>query len=276
MLLYNLAYFCIIKTYRKTMSNIFNFSSNNLIPVRNPNSITGSQFIQNNINIKGNIREQNILNEFLSGNIPDFLRNFKAIDVISGNNILTFLTMSDYLSIGSNQDYVRMPMSPLTAQQIANKYDCSLPTRSMVNTIWKNSANKLNPKPWGPPYDQSMSDTYRYGVHNTTINNQLINKNYAELTSGHKKDVVLTNKLYPNNPNHKVAIYGWIQSNGTPIQGLNPSDHSSDYADYSHGIRLICNDVMVNNVPRRLIDIFHDSKLSSLISDEGILNFTKY
>ncbi|MGK3946175.1 hypothetical protein ABK046_48475, partial [Streptomyces caeruleatus] len=85
--------------------------SGNLIPERNNNAVTGSQFIQNNINIKGNIREQNILNEFLSGNIPDFLRNFKAIDVISGNNILTFLTMSDYLSIGSNQDYVRMPMS---------------------------------------------------------------------------------------------------------------------------------------------------------------------
>ncbi len=73
-----------------------------------------------------------------SGNIPDFLRNFKAINIKN----LTYLSMSDYLSIGNNNDYVRIPMSPLMAQKIADKYDCTMPTKFMVETI-HNQANKL-------------------------------------------------------------------------------------------------------------------------------------
>lgn len=257
--------------------NLFNLGSGNqLIPPRDPGAVTGSVFIQNNMNIKGVVREQNILQEFLHGNIPDFLRNFTAINVSNGINNLSYLVTSDYLSIGSNSDYVRMPMSPLTAQVVADKYDCSLPTRMIVNTIWKGSFNKLEPKPWGPPFDESMSNTYRYGVHSNTIQNQLVGKTPTALTSGHKKDVVLTNALYPNNPNRRVAIYGWIQLNGQPIQGLNPASHDSQYADYSHGIRLVFNDVIVDGVAKRLTDVLSDPKLCSLLSDEGPLRFTRY
>lgn len=257
--------------------NILNSSPGNaLIPGRDPGAMTGSSFIQANMNIKGAQRERNILNEFQHGNIPDFLRHFVPIDVVQGANTLTMLVMSDYLSIGSSQDYCRMPMSPLTAQAIATQYDCSLPTKMIVDHIWRNSPNRLEPKPWGPPYDTSMSDTYRYGVHNNTIQQQLVLRDPTVLISGHKKDVVLTNRLAPNNPGHRVAIYGWIQSNGTPIQGLNPRDHDDQYADYSHGIRLVANDVMINSVPMKLQDVLKHPTLCYMISDEGPLSFTHY
>lgn len=261
------------------MRNIFNLSSHysdSLIPNKPNNSCSGSQFIKNNMNLVGPQRESNILNEFLLGNIPDFLRNFTAITVTYKNNTITYLTMNDYLSIGNNNDYVRMPMNPLTAQKIADKYDCSLPTRKIVNDIWKNSINKVQPLPWGPPYDKSMMDTSRIYIHNNRIQQQLLNKDYSALLSGHKKDVVLSNKLSPNNPNKRVCIYGWIQLNGSAIQNLNPISHEDTYADYSHGIRLIANDVIVNNNIMRLLDVFSDPILSNLVSDEGPLTFTRY
>ena len=215
--------------------SILNQSSGHpLIPGRDPSAMTGSQFITANMNIKGPEREKNILIEFQHGNIPDFLRHFVPIDIVVNHNTLSYLVMSDYLCIGSDEDYCRMPMGPLTAQAIANQYDCSLPTKLLVDNIWKNSTNKLAPKPWGPPYDNSMSNTYRYGVHNQTIQNQLINKDKTKLISGHKKDVVITNRLASNNPGHRVAIYGWIQANGVAIQGLNPKDHDDHYADYHY------------------------------------------
>jgi hypothetical protein len=251
-------------------------SSNSLIPARDPGAIGGATFIQNNMNLGGATREQNILNEFQHGNIPDFLRNFVPVTVSDGTNSITYVVMPDVLSIGSNDDYVRMPMNPHTAQTIANQYDCTLPTRKMVNDIWKNATNKLVPLPWGPPYDADMLKTYRVGVHNERIQEQLSGKDPHALTSGHKKDVVLTNRLYPNNPNKRVAIYGWIQANGEAIQGLNPVSHEDTYEDYSHGLRMIANDVMVNGNPMRIQDVFSDAKLSALVSDEGILNFTKY
>ncbi len=167
-------------------------------------------------------------------------------------------------------------MNPLTAQKIATKYDCTLPTRKMVNDIWKQSQNQLAPLPWGLPYDGDMIKTYRIGIQNSKIQAQLSGKDATALTSGHKKDVVLTNRLYPNNPAHRVAIYGWMQLNGTAIQDLNPTSHEDTYEDYSHGLRMIANDVDVNGNSMRIQDVFADPKLSSLISDEGILRFTKY
>ena len=251
-------------------------SADKLIPSRNSLSVTGSQFTANNLSLVGATREKNILNEFLNGNIPNFLRKFDSITVTNQINTITYLVMTDYLSIGTDSDYVRMPMNPLSAQIIADKYDCTLPTRKMVNDIWAASKNKIPPLPWGPPYDSSMMSTHRIIVHNSKIQNQLQNKNIADLTSGHKKDVVLTNRLSPNNPKKRVAIYGWIQLDGKPIQGLNPISHEDTYEDYSHGIRLIANDVMVNGNPMRIQDVFKDANLAALISDEGILTFTRY
>lgn len=247
-----------------------------LIPSRDPGAVTGSKFVQNNMNLTGSAREAHILDEFMHGNIPDFLRNFAQVTVTENGNTITYLVMPDFLSIGSDSDYVRTPMNPLTAQKIADKYDCTMPTRKMVNDIYKQSTNKLEPKPWGPPYDADMEKTHRIGTHNKTIQAQLAGLDFTKLTSGHKKDVVLTNKLHPKNPNKRVAIYGWIQPNGQPIQGLNPVSHEDTYADYSHGIRLIANDVMVNGNPMHIKDVFSDPKLCSLISDEGILLFQKY
>ncbi len=251
-------------------------AQNHLIGARDPNACTGSDFIKSNLNISGTPRENNILNEFLNGNIPSFLKQFVPITITQGGNSITYLVMPDYLSIGDDDNYVRMPMSPLTAQIIADKYDCTLPTRKMVNDIWINSTNQLTPLPWGPPYDHSMMSTERYGIHNIRIQNQLKDKDFKQLTSGHKKDVVLTNRLFPNNPNKRVAIYGWIQNNGNPIQGLNPVSHEDTYADYSHGIRLIANDIICNGTVTRIQDVFDDNQLCFLVSDEGPLKFSKY
>jgi len=249
-----------------------------LIPNRQPNAPTGSEFAKLNMNINGSKRENNIVNECLSGNIPDFLREFKPIVITDGSNTITYLVMSDYLSIGTNSDYLRIPMSPLSAQKIADQYDCTLPTKKMVNDIWFASLNKLEPSPWGPPYNSEMMSTNRYKMHNEKIQKSIISEkmDMTKLISGHKKDVVLTNKLYPNNPNKRVTIYGWIHKDGKPIQGLNYWSHEDFYADYSHGIRLVANDVMVNHKPVRMKDVFSDKILSSLVSDEGELKFMRY
>ena len=247
-----------------------------LIPIRDPGSMTGSAFCNANMNLGGFVREQNILNEFLHGNLPDFLRHFASVSVSKGSNSITYLVMSDYLCLGSDEDYVQMPMNPHSAQTLANKFDCTLPTRKMVNDIWIRSVNKLIPKPWGPPYDSDMEKTHRILTHHNTIQNQLSGLNPYALTSGHKKDVVLTNYLGNGNPNKRVAIYGWIQPNGQAIQGLNYFSHSDTYEDYSHGIRLIANDVIVNGNPMRIQNVFKDPVLSALVSDEGPILFQRY
>ncbi len=246
--------------------------------VTGPTLAGGAAFVQNNLNLVGPVRESNILQEFMKGNIPNFLKNLVSVTVSDGTNSITYSVMPDVLCIGNDSDYVRMPMNPHTAQAIADQYNCTLITKKMSDEIWKAAVNKLEPKPWGPPYDDDMQKTYRIGVHNTTIQNQLLSSGMDPhaLTSGHKKDVVLTNHLAPNNPGRRVAIYGWIQLNGQPIQGLNPTSHADTYEDYSHGIRLVSNDCIVNGVSMKMQDVFSHPVYCHLVSDEGPLTFKRY
>src|SRR5262249_34437109 len=86
------------------------------------------------------------------------------------------------------------------------------------------------------------------------------------LLSGIKKDVVLTNRL-KEKPN-RVAIYGWHYPDGKPIQRLYVG-HVDWYVDYSHGIRLVSQEMIVDGQPMKFRDVLRDKELSALISDEG-------
>ena len=91
----------------------------------------------------------------------------------------------------------------------------------------------------------------------------------GSLTAGDKKDVVLTERLWQN-PD-RVAIYGWHQSNGKPIQPLS-TVHGWHYADYSHGIRLISGQVLVNHRVQSLYSVLEDAHLAAVLSSEGALH----
>jgi len=244
--------------------------STQLIPIRNLSSITGSQFAKDNMNNNHIIIDQNIINEALNGNIPEFLRKFVPITVNEKNDSLTYLVMPDVLSIGSDSDFIRIPMSAPAAIQIADKYNCTLPTKKMCDQIWKAATIKLTPLPKGPPYDNSMLSMDTYIKHNDKINNQMIGKSNLELVTGHKKDVIIDKELLTKTD--RVGIYGWFYPNGKAIQGPIPNCTSHElyrYADYSHGIRLIAQQVILNGKLTNIFDVLNDKDHCNLISEQG-------
>lgn len=257
------------------MPSIFN-NSKTLIHPRNLDAISGSQFAQENLHENRSIRESKILDEITSGNIPNFLRHFVPININSNGISITYMTMPNYIALGSDDDYLLMPTNAATAQKICDAFDCTLPTKQMVDQIWSAAINKLEPIPHGPPYDDTMMSTERYVWSDTQIKHAMGNKDITKLTAGHKKDIILTNHLSPNNLHHMQCIYGWHHLNGTPIQGKNYFSHELTYCDYAGCIRLIANDIMVNGTPARIQDVFKDPSLAKLISDEGVLTFLRY
>jgi hypothetical protein len=78
---------------------------------------TGSEFMAQIMNKSGAEREAMILAQLQKGNIPDFLRQFKVVEVEftakdgSVHNMMVSV-MPDYLAIGSNDDHVLIPMTP--------------------------------------------------------------------------------------------------------------------------------------------------------------------
>ena len=140
--------------------------------------------------------------------------------------------MPDYLAIGGDENFVRVPMNPRTAARIAEAFGCSLPTRKIVDAIDRIATVKLEPR----PLTQEREAVATFLQHHEIIEQQRNGSRLGELVSGIKKDVVLSNRL-EERPN-RVAIYGWHKLDGKPIQPLNVS-HVSWYVDYSHGVRLI-------------------------------------
>ncbi|MGE5254336.1 MAG: hypothetical protein ACM3N7_10260, partial [Planctomycetaceae bacterium] len=68
----------------------------------------------------------------------------------------------------------------------------------------------------------------------------------------------------------KIAIYGWHRPSGIPIQPLS-TVHGASYADYSHGIRLISNRLLLNGKPRLYYEVLEDPARAELLSDEGVI-----
>lgn len=243
------------------------------IPVRSIN-ISGTDFGNSIMDMGPNqTREDLIFAQYLAGNIPEFMRNPISVKVTEGNNTLIYWVLPDVLCVGTNADYLRTSLNPLTAKKIANIFSGVLPTRKMAYQIWQTSTVKLTPSPNGPPYDATMMSTERMVFHNKKIQIALGDKIPGELVNGHKKDIVVSVGLFthPNN----VAIVGWWYPSGEMIQPLNYVSHDHYYKDYSHGIRIINRMVTVNGALYDIFDVLRNEALAPLISDEGSFDATQ-
>jgi hypothetical protein len=245
-----------------------------ILPGRKATSLSGNQFYKSVFAATENERESSARNEILNGNIPQFLRKMikikTSITTDDGKIIHAFyFATPDYLSIGSDEDFARIPLTPITAQQIADSLHCFLPTRKIVNDIYKASKIKLEPVPMYAFRDSAVT-MYQ---HNLIIEGQ--RKLRKGLISGIKKDVIITERLTRSSKPNRVAIYGWHQLDGIPIQPLY-TGHVNWYVDYSHGIRLIYRTIYVNKKPMDYIDVLKDKTLRRLLCDEDFCDCYRY
>lgn len=249
------------------------------LPRRPAHAPEGDAFANKIATLDLDARDREIANEFLSGNVPDFLRRFCPVNVTNVfdavTNVGTVFVAADYLAVGSDTDYFFAPVSPDTAQRIADKLDCVLPTPKMVDAIYTAAQVKLAPSPIPP--SAAMTTVPVFLKHNKTIWAQrmaLTNLYPAgALVAGHKKDVVISRRLAVATNN--VAIYGWQRTNGVPIQPLYLG-HAWWWVDYSQGIRLVSKTMIVNGEEKSVTDVLADPKLCGLISNEGVITNARY
>ena len=241
------------------------------LPPRSPTALRGTEFARSIAALPLKQREEKILAEVMAGNVPPFLRTFVPVTVTTGTLTATYDVAPDYLAIGSDDDYFLTPLTPYTAQIIADRLGCSLPTRKMVDDIYASATVKLTPAPIPP--SPAMTTVPVFLRHNEMVHAQRSGKSPGGLVAGHKKDVVIANKLFMT-PG-RVAIYGWHKADGKPIQPLY-TGHPASWADYSHGIRLVRRQMTVNGEAKTLDDVLADPRLAPLASDEGVMLQSRY
>jgi hypothetical protein len=243
------------------------------IPLRPPDARSGSEFMQYIMNMSFADRENAIYNEISTGNIPYFYRELKQLqasitDANGASHQVEYEVMPDYLAVGSDSDFCRIPMGPITAQRIADWFGATMPTRKLVDHIYLNAEIKLEPVTYTPVGNQNEK-VEKFIEHNNAIEEQRILAGgiLGQLIGGTKKDVVLSNKITdPTRPNH-VVIYGWHQLNGVAIQPLT-NIHIDTYVDYSHGIRLLNANVTIDSEVNDIRTVLTDPVLYKILSDE--------
>lgn len=241
-------------------------------PKRLDFALTGSEFLRVTEKMSPARREQAILAEILSGNVPNHIRKMIPVKIGHENQFATVFVLPDYLAIGSEEDYVTIPMTPRTAMVIASEFGFTLPTKKIVDEIFSQSTVRLIPEPLIPGPNMASNEYFR--EHDSRIKRQISRLHtFKGLIAGHKKDVVLTPRL--SMMPERVAIYGWHRQDGSPIQPLSLA-HDSEYVDYSHGVRLVSRNALINDVEVDLSKVLSDSELSKLVSDEGRINAHEY
>jgi len=241
------------------------------IPSRSSDDLSGSQFARYVSKMSSQDREEAVLEEISKGNLPEFLRKLVPVklhcELANGQNLTaTIFVTPDYLAIGSDSDFLRIPMNLHTAVTIAERFGFILPTRKMVDAIYLQSSYQLMPQPL--PAGPQMRSTEYYSTHNQMIENQVhaMGAPLGALISGDKKDVVMSNRLatYVG----RIAIYGWHRGPGQPIQPLS-TVHGANYEDYSHGIRLISEWALMNGRLESIRQLLQDPATAKVLSDEG-------
>ena len=230
------------------------------LPPRAEDAMGGKEFLESLKGLDGDARAERILAEVMSGNIPENSRHLKEVVVNRNGKELKMHVMPDYLSIGSNQDNVRVPMTPEVALAIAERTGTSLPTPTMVNDIHEQS-QKLSM----PTFDSNRSSINTYLQHDQRVDSMLgSGQAQTDLVSGHKKDLVI-----PINDG-RVAIYGGRWGNDGLIQEYS-NVHGADYEDYSHGVRLVSENVFVDGQQMKLSEVLANPDLSGLFLDPADL-----
>ena len=228
--------------------------------------MTGSVFFGRANILPLAVRDSIATMELLKGNFPRHINHWVTIHTTftdhQGKRIkASYQVTSDYLSVGTDADWCRVPLTPMAAQRIADAWHCFLPTRKMVDEIYAAAKVKLEPVPMYAFRDSPVT-MYQ---HHLIIEGQ--RKGQKGLIAGIKKDLVLSpiviNHVRPN----REAIYGWHRLNGKAIQPLY-AGHVNWYVDYSHGVRLVNEIIRVNGRKMHYREVLQDTLLRKLLTEE--------
>jgi len=241
------------------------------IPKRAIAAPSGSEIMTHLLNTGGAKRDAAVTKQVLAGNVPSFLRNLTPVTIPgtlpNGDEIkITICVTPEYLAVGHNRDFVRVPMGLPAAVRVAEELGFLLPTTKMVDAIYRQAQVHLKPSPMKPT--SQMESTAYLMQHDETVDRQRAQngQSLGRVTAGQKKDLVLSNRL--RSKPGRVAIYGWHRTNGRPIQPLS-TVHGARYADYSHGVRLVSQTAFIDGKPIDLKDVIQDRELAVIVNDEG-------
>ena len=221
------------------------------------------------------------------------------VTLSNGEDRAVVKVSSDVLAVGPLEDFVRLPLTPVTAQNILNLSGALMTTPWLEHQIWRAAPVKLQPISAAAMKQTNLgANLAQYVEHSRRIDEQLraLNIKPGALVSGTKKGIVVSNIWSPlgdvaGNRRGKVNIAGWYRPPPAPDvfddhkalgaddrQPIQPNSdaHGDFYVDYSHGVRAVAPFALVNGQPMATVDLYTHPTLSKLVSHNGPIKLPRY
>ena len=141
----------------------------------------------------------------------------------------------------------------------------------MVDEIYTAATIKLQPL----PLTEARDSLPTFIKHNQLIEAQLSAVSAKGIIAGIKKDVVQSMAILQNSKPNRLAIYGWHTLDGKPIQPLY-TGHIDWYVDYSHGIRLVYERMIINDKIFFVKDVLNNPLLAKSICKDAACAAMRY
>lgn len=268
------------------------------LPKRPENALGGSQFMEKVLGVDmeeykknprqlGSLskieRENAILEQIELGNIPDFLRRPKAVTIKGpdGGEVKVYV-MPDYIAVGSNKDFVRVPLSPILAQALARKYDWSLPTKTIVEETYAQAGKRVVGPSYTHPEEFEANSAYLdspgfYLRSNQDIQDQLKDVAPGTLVAGGKKELVTSPSValryVGGKASEAIDFYGLYDADGIPIQRTPGHGREAGYqhTEYALGVRFVSPVIVVTKssgekVVMRMDEALKDPQIAKIFS----------
>lgn len=168
-------------------------------------------------------REREFIRLINSGNVPSW--TFTTVQIRNGLSVTP-----DFIAVGTDEDYIWVPLTPAGAMLVLGQIGFRLPTRSEAEAIYAYALASGNNIPF-QSFTPTSGQTRWGNLAMTTSKNKIMRvlNGRRGLIDGHKKYVL-------GERNGKVLIYGGHYADGSLVQPYSDI-HDASYLDYSHGIR---------------------------------------
>lgn len=242
---------------------------------------TASDFLTGTTHTRPIERERAVLSMIEAGAVPSFNADRVHIEWQNDGHGCGAEVSADYVMIGNDADFMRIPVLPATAQRIADHYGARLPTRKLVDKIMQRADVRLVARPLPTT---RMRENRTYIESHEHIEEQLLATpefRRGMLVAGHKKDLVVGPKVTSKN----VVIYGFCKTlrakKGDPLAFVGEENgkrwsyqwwqpefggHDNSWTDYSQNVRLVYR-LFVDGAERPYDECMKDPTIAKFFAD---------
>jgi hypothetical protein len=224
-------------------------------------------------NNPGPERDQAILNAISEGIV---ICNWSPVTSTIAGHIATFQVCEDaaYVELSDSSRF-RFQVSATLAQKCADLLSASFITSKISDLSYKQAqvvveASTLSPGP-------DMVTTNKSKIWNTAIENKRAGRTGLFRDCG--KAWILSNRLSTSISAVNYGFYDksapYISQGGLKMWQTIGTRHDRSHTDYSQTLILMSNICEIDGQSVNVIDIMKDSKLSFLLSYDGVLRFTR-